>query len=87
MTNPSDAETIYQQRSEIGQLKYQLERQAADSAEVLRFWRFDPSGNPEKIAQQWYAIFSRSFSGRDLPNGKSAAQSLLKMIEPTQLRG
>ena len=60
MTEPSDAETICQLRSEIGQLKYQLEKQAADNAEVLRFWQFDPSGNPKKIAQQWYAIFSRS---------------------------
>ena len=87
MTKPSDAETINELRSEIGQLKYQLERQAADSAEVLRFWQFDPSGNPEKIAQQWYAIFARSFSGRELTNGKIAAQSLLEMIEPTQHRG
>ena len=87
MIKPSDAETICQLRSEIGQLKYQLEKQAADKAEVLRFWQFDPSGNPKKIAQQWYAIFARSFSGRDLPNGKFAAQSLLEMIEPTQHQG
>ena len=87
MIEPSDAETIHQLRGEIGQLKYQLEKQATDNAEVLRFWQFDPSGDPKKIAQQWYAIFARSFSGRDLRNGKIAAQSLLEMIEPTQHRG
>ena len=48
MIESSDTETICQLRSEIGQLKYQLEKQAADNAEVLRFWRFDPSGNPRK---------------------------------------
>ncbi len=86
MTNPSDAEIINQLRSEIGQLKYQLEKQATDNAEMLRFWQFDPSDSPKKIAQQWYAIFARSFEGRDLSNAKNAARALLEMLEP-QNRG